>query len=878
MKKLSLLFTLLLGLQFIALAQKGSVELTCLECESSDKVTCFDCTGTNSPLNAKGILVKDDNGERIIHSGFVWWMRGYQAYFMDWKNPTPYRINIRKTKYRTKSAFTTFVKECDCGVDQSQIMPDWANITNVPPIVSGLVPDGSEAYVIAGDTLGFVSTNIEGAIDTVLYPVHPPEPVYALRSTSVTIPSVKGFDSLEIHTHILTVDGVDLPPAITDTVSLTTVGLTGSKITIPDINGNDSATVETHELTYNGYSSGELISDTTLLCIDGKYLYVSENGDNTTAVKGDKCSPWRDPWAAKQAAVAGDLVYVLAGTYTSGGVGTGADVESDGTDLNATSILKDGVDYYFDAGAEIVIKNWRASDLRGVNLPVFFADGTSFLEAQVNGYGVFREEKANWQHEAESGNQFGVNDFATMVGKISNPNVRLIIEGDILEAGGFGFFITTSDEVTVDFRSAIKGGWSLFEFAGNLGTFNVANVSARFDDELDLVRQTYEGLEQRNFNRALIVNQGNNSNVFVNIDNIILTTGWVGILNSLRASENLNTSINIGVANIKDAVILNTPNTQATGTFNPGGNPTNGNSVTIGAMTYTFVTTLSGAANEVLIGANQNLTVEYLNYAIFGAAGQYGVTIGTGTAPNLDVTALFYAPFGTLSITAVEGGVVGNSIALSSTVGTVSGATLTGGADDNANSMSRDAGALLHRATNVDPTGSEVLNLDVKTLITNMPLIYLQYNNWPNHKAHIKVHNVISDSDKSLIKINTTGATVDASRSTEVEIEMNLTQKGEGPVYEFLGNGVHPASQVLFRLKGRYHSESTTSPIITNTWGDSDVRTTYLDNCVFVSDFTESITGTNPQTYGVMDVYSNKPASANITQLIDLIVVDPSVK
>lgn len=66
----------------------------------------------------------------------------------------------------------------------------------------------------------------------------------------------------------------------------------------------------------------------------GNVLYVSVNGDNNTAVKGDPTRPWRTPQDARDSASDGDLIHVFPGVYTYGNEGSGADYEGT-SDVNA---------------------------------------------------------------------------------------------------------------------------------------------------------------------------------------------------------------------------------------------------------------------------------------------------------------------------------------------------------------------------------------------------------------------------------------------------------------------------------------------------------------------------------------------------------------
>lgn len=108
--------------------------------------------------------------------------------------------------------------------------------------------------------------------------------------------------------------------------------------------------------------------------------------------------------------------------------------------------------------------------------------------------------------------------------------------------------------------------------------------------------------------------------------------------------------------------------------------PTNGDTVTIHNIVYTFRTalTVTPTANEVLIGASASIALDNLKSAINGTAGagtvygstttaNRGVTAGTKTATTLVVDARFLA--------------IGNSIVTTETAATLSwgAATLASG-------------------------------------------------------------------------------------------------------------------------------------------------------------------------------------------------------
>jgi hypothetical protein len=77
---------------------------------------------------------------------------------------------------------------------------------------------------------------------------------------------------------------------------------------------------------------------------------------------------------------------------------------------------------------------------------------------------------------------------------------------------------------------------------------------------------------------------------------------------------------------------------KASGVFTSSDVFTEGETVTIGSTTYTFVEELSGATHEILIGASAAASLDNLKSAINASAGG-GTTYGTGTPANPHVTA-----------------------------------------------------------------------------------------------------------------------------------------------------------------------------------------------------------------------------------------------
>jgi len=114
----------------------------------------------------------------------------------------------------------------------------------------------------------------------------------------------------------------------------------------------------------------------------------------------------------------------------------------------------------------------------------------------------------------------------------------------------------------------------------------------------------------------------------------------------------------------------------------------NGDTVTVGSNTYTFVTALNTTptANEVLVGATEDLSLANLAAAVNGGAGG-GTTYGSPTVANTEVTAL--ATPTSVTFTALVGGIGGNSLVSTATGGSdFANGTFAGGAIGTPNDLS----------------------------------------------------------------------------------------------------------------------------------------------------------------------------------------------
>jgi hypothetical protein len=136
-----------------------------------------------------------------------------------------------------------------------------------------------------------------------------------------------------------------------------------------------------------------------------------------------------------------------------------------------------------------------------------------------------------------------------------------------------------------------------------------------------------------------------------------------------------------------DDSYVEAPNTYAEGTFTFTGLPSDGETMTVGSITYTWKTTLTGSADEVLIGASTAACITNIIAAINAGSGA-GTLYGTGTTANTDASALTYLD-PQFQLRALSIGTDGNSVATTETMasGAFKAATLTGGLDIPADSQ-----------------------------------------------------------------------------------------------------------------------------------------------------------------------------------------------
>lgn len=163
--------------------------------------------------------------------------------------------------------------------------------------------------------------------------------------------------------------------------------------------------------------------------------------------------------------------------------------------------------------------------------------------------------------------------------------------------------------------------------------------------------------------------------------------------------------------------------TKASATLTSTGTaPANNDTVTLGTKTYTFKTTLTGAANEVLIGASAAEALDNLKSAVNASAGA-GTTYGTGTTANAEFMATTNTDTTQLFLARLSG-TAGNAYATTEVSSQLSfgGATASGGGTWTNASGTVNGCAYTNGTTatlTATPTATDMTGTEHRCVITN---------------------------------------------------------------------------------------------------------------------------------------------------------------
>jgi len=218
----------------------------------------------------------------------------------------------------------------------------------------------------------------------------------------------------------------------------------------------------------------------------------------------------------------------------------------------------------------------------------------------------------------------------------------------------------------------------------------------------------------------------------VNGAQAVVTSNLAGVGDGLTTGNStaLSYTSNAATTNFAGSAAAGVAAGASGGTFQLASNPLNGNSVTIGNQTYTFVSSAPTAAYQVYIGATPNGTLNNLlqavdNGTVAGANNGIGAgnTYGTGTVANASAQ-ITGVNGNTATLASVGTGTAQNSIALNASIsnGAAGGAVptptmLTGGSD----ATNAKATGILNLASNPVNNSTVTIGSTTYTFVTGTP-------------------------------------------------------------------------------------------------------------------------------------------------------------
>ena len=182
----------------------------------------------------------------------------------------------------------------------------------------------------------------------------------------------------------------------------------------------------------------------------------------------------------------------------------------------------------------------------------------------------------------------------------------------------------------------------------------------------------------------------------------------------------------------------------------------NNETVTIGTTVYTFKTTLTGAAGEVLIGVSLATALDNLKVAINAGAGE-GTVYGTGTTAHPDVTATTNTDTAQ-TIEAKVANMAGNDIVTTetSTVASWASATMTGGAGvTNLTLPIGDNGGICNKMITITPVIADaVVTADIEILDEDSRQLVLVNDQAENAVAATAIGYILAPSDNIKVTLS----------------------------------------------------------------------------------------------------------------------------
>jgi hypothetical protein len=274
-------------------------------------------------------------------------------------------------------------------------------------------------------------------------------------STPVTLEEGVGIELTESGNTITITN--TLPDQTVSLIESDNITITGSypsfTISAQDTSGyNQTFTIDGDSIRITDANTNYAISTETFRHVDGDILWVSEDGNNATAVIGDMHQPFADPWAALDSWTDGDLIYVLSGNYDFGPTSSGATYEfADMDEANLFDGVNDGESItYFFAPNTSVVKTTPFDFSLLTTQALFYADTSATYS--VYGYGNFEVDATNAN---------------TSVVQVDDADANLYFQANEIKGRTFCFAIYEFDEVYLDInkvRQARVGDVAVISF------------------------------------------------------------------------------------------------------------------------------------------------------------------------------------------------------------------------------------------------------------------------------------------------------------------------------------------------------------------------------------------------------------------------------
>jgi len=182
-------------------------------------------------------------------------------------------------------------------------------------------------------------------------------------------------------------------------------------------------------------------------------LVVADNGNDLTAVKGDSSFPYKTLIAAKNAANSGDTILVMPGLYPLTQAAFDATPGSGNAQKKAASLWKDGIDWYFNAGAVVSL---QTDITTGAGIFHNIIDGGEICN-------VYGEGDFVW-----GGAAFVTNNTNSYIINVDSADIECNFNANLCDGGEHEFPITTGGKLfDVRIRTLKNGKGGCILVSGN---------------------------------------------------------------------------------------------------------------------------------------------------------------------------------------------------------------------------------------------------------------------------------------------------------------------------------------------------------------------------------------------------------------------------